>query len=86
MLAGDVAYVGAWDIVTSHKGRKVFVAWNARLADEPENPLSSFAPLRIQRLGRGFSLTVKSSDKFRSSPLPWGYYGPVTEIIQAETL
>ncbi len=83
MVEGDEGYVQSSEIVTSKKDRRVFVAWDARLQEPPQHPNSVFAPIRIKRLERGFSLTVTPSDQFRSGSLPWGIYAPVTEILQA---
>ncbi|MBV9266005.1 MAG: hypothetical protein JO061_07545 [Acidobacteriaceae bacterium] len=82
LAIGEESYVDRWDIVTSQRGRRVFVAWDASLKEAPENPISHFAPLRIRRLERGFSITVGPGDEFRSSTVPWGWYAPVIEIVQ----
>jgi hypothetical protein len=83
MAAGEEAYIDSYAIVTSKKRRRVFIRWDADLRTAPEDPNSRFAPLRIRRLERGFSLTVRAGGEFRTSPVPWGLYAPVTEIIQA---
>jgi hypothetical protein len=79
----EESYVDPFAIVTSKRGRRVFVAWDASLREAPENPNSQFAPLRIRRLERGFSITVRPGAEFRSSTVPWGWYAPVIEILQA---
>ena len=82
MMVGEEAYVDSNAVVTSKK-RRVFVRWDATLTHRPEHPNDRFAPLRIRRLKRGFSITVRPGDEFRTSPLPWGWYAPVIEIMQA---
>jgi hypothetical protein len=72
LAVGEEGYVYSSSIVTSKKGRRVFVAWDASVKDAPEDPHSQFAPLRIRRLERGFSITVRPGDEFRSSTVPWG--------------
>lgn len=69
-------------IVTSEKNHRAYVDWEARLYNAPGEP-GPFSALPIRRLARGFSLTVGPGDEFRSSPLPWGMYAPVVEIVQA---
>jgi hypothetical protein len=86
LAVGEEGYVYSSSIVTSKKGHRVFVAWDASVKDAPEDPNSQFAPLRIRRLERGFSVTVRPGDEFRSSTVPWGWYAPVTEILQAAPL
>jgi hypothetical protein len=83
LASGEEAYVDSFAIVTSKRGRRVFVAWDATVRSAPENPNSQFAPLRIRRLKRGFSVTVRPGDEFRTSTVPWGWYAPVVEIVQA---
>ena len=83
MLPGEEAYVDRYAIVISEKKHQVFVPWTATLKAAPEDPSNPFAPLRIRRLERGFSLVVRAGDEFRTSPLPWGQDAPVIEIIQA---
>ncbi len=86
LAIGEEFYVDRWAIVTSKRGRRVFVAWDGRITEAPPDPNSQFAPLRIRRFKRGFSITVRPGDEFRSSPLPWGCYAPVIEILQAAPL
>jgi hypothetical protein len=83
LAIGEEAYVYPSAIVTSKKGRRVFVAWDASVSDTPADPNSQFAPLRIRRLERGFSITVRPGNEFRSGTVPWGLYAPVVEIVQA---
>ena len=83
MIVGEEAYVDPSAVVASKKTGRVFVAWDASLRKEPEHPMSIFAPLRVRRLERGFSIAIRPGDQFRSGSLPWGYYAPVTEIVQA---
>ena len=85
LAIGEECYVDRWAIVTS-KRRRVFVAWDGRITQASGDPNSQVAPLRIRRLKRGFSITVRPGDEFRSSPLPWGCYAPVIEILQAVPL
>lgn len=80
---GEASYVDPFAIVTSKRGCRVFVAWDAILRGAPENPNSQFAPLQIRRLERGFSITIRPGDEFRSSTVPWGLYAPVIEILRA---
>jgi hypothetical protein len=86
LAVGEEGYVYSSDILTSKNGHRVFVAWDARVKDAPEHPNSQFAPLRIRRLERGFSVTVRPGDEFRSSTVPWGWYAPVIEILQSAPL
>ena len=86
MAVGEESYVDTFAIVTSKRGRRVFAAWDANLRDAPENLNSQFAPLRIRRLKRGFTITVRPGSEFRSSTVPWGWYAPVIEILQAAPL
>jgi hypothetical protein len=79
---GDEGYVDAFRIVTSEKNHRTYVDWEADVRGAPDDPRFSSA-LAIRRLGRGFSITVRPGDVFRTSPLPWGMYGPVIEIVQA---
>jgi hypothetical protein len=79
---GEEGYVDASRIVTSEKNHRTYVDWEAGVHGAPEDLRSSSA-LAIRRLARGFSLTVRPGDVFRTSPLPWGIYGPVIEIAQA---
>lgn len=81
LRAGDEGWVSCLEIVTSKRGR-VFVRWTATLQEAPTDPESQFAPLRIVRLKRGFSLALRPGLEFRSSPLPLGDYGPVIKITQ----
>ena len=83
MLAGEEGYVGSYEILTAKKNRRVFVQWDAQLKEAPKDPSDRFAPLRLRRLERGFSLAVRPGDEFRSGSVPWGWYAPVTEIVQA---
>jgi hypothetical protein len=75
--------VDSYAIVTSEKTRRVFVRWEAGLKSPPGNPNDHFAPLRIRRLQRGFSITVRPDDHFSTSPLAWGLYAPVIEILRS---
>lgn len=68
LAIGEESYVDRWAIVTSKRARRVFVAWNGNLNEAPANPTSQFAALRIRRLERGFSLTIRPGDEFRSVP------------------
>jgi hypothetical protein len=83
LAVGEESYVDPFAIVTSKRGRRVFVAWDASLRDVAEGLNSQLAPLRIRRLERGFSITVRPGAEFRSSTVPWGSYAPVIEILQA---
>ncbi len=85
MLVGEEAYVDRSAITTSKRGRRVFVGWDDKLRDAPRasNDNDFFAPLPIRRLERGFSITVRPGDTFRTGPVPWGMYAPVIEILQA---
>ena len=83
LAVGEEAHVYSSAIVTSKKGHRVFVAWDAGVSDTPTDPNSQFAPLRIRRLERGFSIVVRPGDEFRISSVPWGWYAPVIEIVQA---
>lgn len=83
MSIGEEGFVSVYDVITSNKGGRVFICWDAILTEAPENPCGPFSALRIQRLKRGFSLTVRPSDSFQPSPLPWGLYAPVIDILQA---
>jgi hypothetical protein len=83
LVVGEESYVDPFAIVTSKRGRRVFVAWDASLKDVAESLNSQLAPLRIRRLERGFSITVRPGAEFRSSTVPWGWYAPVIEILQA---
>ena len=82
LAVGEEGYVEASQIVISKKNHRTYVAWEARLYSAPED-LRFSSPLAIKRLERGFSITVRPGDIFRTSPLPWGMYGPVIEIVQA---
>lgn len=82
MLPGEEAYVDRSDIVTSKKRHRVFVRWTARLESAPKDPSERFAPLRVRRLERGFSLIMRPGDEFHTSSLPWGEYAPVVEIVK----
>lgn len=86
LAVGEESYVDPFAIVTSKRGHRVFVAWDANLRDAPENQNSQFAPLRIRRLERGFSITVRPGAEFRSTTVPWGWYAPVIEILQGAPL
>jgi hypothetical protein len=86
LAVGEESYVASWAIVTSKRARRVFVAWNANLSEAPANPMSQFAALRIRRLKRGFSLTIRPGDEFRSGTALGGGYAPVIEILQAAPL
>ena len=86
LAIGEESYVDRWAIVTSKRGRRVFVAWDGRITEAPADPNSQFAPLRIRRVKRGFSITVRPGDEFRTSSVPWGWYAPVIEILQAASL
>jgi hypothetical protein len=81
LQVGGEGYVDKSRIVTSENHR-TYVDWEADVHGAPDDPRSSYA-LAIRRLERGFSITVRPGDVFRTSPLPWGIYGPVIEIIQA---
>ncbi|MBV9084553.1 MAG: hypothetical protein JOZ62_17910 [Acidobacteriaceae bacterium] len=83
LSVGEEAYVDRYAVVSSRRKRRVYVRWDARVTDAPADSNSAFAPLRIRRLKRGFSLTVRPGNEFRTSPVPWGWYAPVIEIIQA---
>lgn len=83
LAIGEESYVDYWAIVTSKRGRRVFVAWDGRITEAPADPNSQIAPLRIRRVKRGFSITVRPGDEFRTSSMPWGWYAPVIEILQA---
>ena len=85
MVTGEEAYVAPSAVVTSEKQQRVFVRWRASLVDAPDNASGRFSPLILRRLKRGFSLTVRPGDEFRTSPLPWGEYAPVIELVQFET-
>lgn len=82
MRVGEEGYVDSYAVVTS-KTRRVFVRWDATLREAPEDPNARFAPLRIRRLKRGFSITVRAGDEFRTSPALWGSYAPVIDVMQA---
>ena len=82
LQVGEEGYVDKSKIVTSEKDHRTYVDWEADVHGAPEDPGSSYA-LAIRRLERGFSITVRPGDVFRTSPLPWGIYGPVIEIVQA---
>ncbi len=82
LAVGEEGFVDASQIVISKKNHRTFVAWDARLYGAPGN-VGIFSKVAIRRLERGFSLTVKPGDEFRTSPLPWGMYAPVVDIIQA---
>ncbi len=81
MEIGEEAYVDSSAVATSKRSHRVFVDWSAHLSQPPERPMGLFAPLKLRRLERGFSITVRPGDQFRSSSLPWGYYAPVIEIV-----
>ena len=83
MRIGESGWVQPHEIVTSPKGRRVYVSWTALIEDKPKDLEGSFAPLRLVRLKRGFSLMLRPGMEFRTSPLPWGQYAPVVEITQA---
>jgi hypothetical protein len=82
MRVGEEGYVYSHAVVTS-KTRRVFVRWDATLSEAPEHPNARFAPLRIRRLKRGFSITIRAGDEFRTSPVLWGSYAPVIDVMQA---
>ena len=82
MRTGEIGWVQSSEIVASRKSKRVYVYWRASVQDEPKESSDLFAPLRLVRLRRGFSLDVRPGMKFRNSVLPWGMYGPVIEIIQ----
>lgn len=82
LKVGEEGYVDKSRIVTSEKNHRTYVEWEAEVHGAPDAPPFSSA-LVIRRLARGFSLTVRPGDVFRTSPLPWGIYGPVIEIVQA---
>lgn len=82
MVIGEEAYVDGYAVATSNR-RRVFVRWDATLSEAPEDPNARFAPLRIRRLKRGFSITIRAGDEFRASPVPWGSYAPVIDVMQA---
>jgi hypothetical protein len=86
LVDGEESYVDPFAIVTSKRRHRVFVAWDANLRDAPENSNSQFAPLPIRRLKRGFSITVRPGNEFRNSTVPWGWYAPVIEVLQAVPL
>jgi hypothetical protein len=83
LAIGGQGFVGSYDVVASEKDHRAYVAWDARLVEPPKDPDDQFAPLRIRRLEGGFSLTVRPGLEFRTSPLPWGMYAPVIEIVQS---
>lgn len=82
MRVGEEAYVDSHAVVTS-RTRRVFIRWDAILSEPPEDPNARFAPLRIRRLKRGFSITIRAGDEFRTSPVLWGSYAPIVGIMQA---
>jgi hypothetical protein len=82
MRVGEEAYVDSYAVVSS-KTHRVFIRWDATLSEAPEDPNARFAPLRIRRLKRGFSITIRAGDEFRTSPVLWGSYAPVIEVVQA---
>jgi hypothetical protein len=83
LAVGEQSYVHSSAVVTSKKRRQVFVAWDANLQSEPDDPSFRLSPLLIRRLERGFAIAVRPGDEFRTSSLPWGEYAPVIEIVQA---
>lgn len=82
MVVGEEAYVGRFAILVSKRRRRVFVRWSADLRDAPDRYDSPFAPLRIRRLKKGFSLTVRPGVEFDKGSVVWGSYAPVIEIVQ----
>ncbi len=84
MTVGEKAYVDKYSIVTSKKGHRVYISWDATLQEAPQDPDDRFAPLQLQRLPRGFSLVIRASDRFGPRSLFWGEYAPVIELMQKE--
>ncbi len=85
LAVGDEGYVDVFRIVISQKNHRTYVDWEACVHGASEAP--PFSSVRaIRRLERGFSVTVLPGDLFRTSPLLWGKYAPVIEIIQAATV
>jgi hypothetical protein len=82
LAVGEEGYVDASQVVISKKNHRTYVAWEARLCSAPRHA-GSFSTVAIRRLERGFSLTVRPGDEFRTSPVPPGMYAPVIEIVQA---
>lgn len=68
LAIGEESYVPSWAVVTSKRARRVFISWSANLSEAPVNPMSQFAALRIRRLKRGFSLTIRPGDDFVGAP------------------
>lgn len=84
MEIGEEGYIDGSAVVTSKRTHRVFVDWSAPLGMRPEKLEDPFSPLRVRRLERGFSITVRPSDRFRTGSIPWGWYAPVIEILQAD--
>src|SRR4051812_32122843 len=82
--AGEQGYVDGSAVVVSKRTHRLFVDWSASLRTQPEEPNGPFSPLRVRRLKRGFSITVRPGDRFRTGSIPWGWYAPVIEIVQAD--
>jgi len=82
LAVGEGGYVEASEVAISRRNHRTYVAWQARLYSAPGHG-GIFSKVAIRRLERGFSLTVRPSDEFRTGRLPWGMYAPVIEIVEA---
>ena len=85
MEIGEEGYVAGSAVLTSKRTRRVFVDWTASLREQPKRPDDPFSPLKVRRLKRGFSITVRTGDQFRTGSVPWGCYAPVIEIAPSDS-
>jgi hypothetical protein len=82
MAVGETGYVRRWD-VSILKSRRMYIRWKATLLEAPQSQ-SSFDPImKVERLERGFALTVPAGVTFRTtSRILVLSFAPVIEIRQ----
>lgn len=83
MILGQAAWIDRSYVAVDKKGR-TWIDWTASFSHEtPVGDWGRERNVHLQRLERGFSITVHQKHQFRQRPsLLWGYYAPVVEIVQ----
>lgn len=75
VAVGEEAWIARHGVAVSKRGR-TYLQWTAELQEKPENPYSAEWKVRVCRLERGFSLTVRSNHQFGRRSILWGYFAP----------